>query len=105
MQTNDSTSTTHTPRDLFLTRVVQGVMLGSVFAVPVALWAYMQASPQSLVPTAEPSPVSVARTARKTSAARKATRVREADTIPASQMHIRIDDGRRSGPSNPESVN
>ena len=85
---------TSTNQNTLMTRIVQGLMLGTVFAVPVAVWAYNQAAPAVAPSKADPV-AAVAKPARRASA-RKPMRVKEAQTIPASQMHIRIDDGRRS---------
>ncbi len=85
---------TNTSKSLFMTRVMQGVMLGTVFAVPVALWAYTQANPQPPV-TREEVVASTVKAAKR-SQTRKPMRVKDAPTIPASQMHVRIDDGNRS---------
>jgi hypothetical protein len=79
----------------FLTQVTQGIMLGTVLAVPVALWAYTQAQPQSIA--AEEPAVAPAKTAKRIPG-RKPMRVKEAQTIPASQMHVRIDRGNGSAP-------
>jgi hypothetical protein len=84
--------TNNLSNSLFMTRVMQGVMLGTVFAVPVALWAYTQANPQPSV-TREDVAASAVKAAKR-SQVRKPARVREATTIPASQMHVRIDDGQ-----------
>jgi hypothetical protein len=82
------------PKSLFMTRVTQGVMLGTVFAVPVALWAYTQANPQRPV-SREDVVASTVKAAAKRKPVRKPVRVVDAPTIPASQMHTRIDDGTR----------
>lgn len=85
---------TNTPNSMLMTRVMQGVMLGTVFAVPVALWAYTQAVPQHPV-TREDVAASTVKAAKR-SQTRKPMRVmKDAPTIPASQMHVRIDDGSR----------
>ena len=88
--------TTH-PSSLLVTRVMQGIMLGTVFAIPVALWAYTQANPPSPV-TREEVAASATRAAKRSQPVRKPVRVKDATTVPASQMHVRIDDGSR--PSN-----
>ena len=91
------TSTSHPPanhRKPLLTQVMQGLVLGTVFAVPVAFWAYNAAQPLS-----DGSPPAGSKVvARRAQAApsRKAMRVSagtEARTIPASRMRVRIDDG------------
>ena len=80
----------------FLTQVMQGIMLGTVLAGPVALGAYTQVQPQSIA-AAEPA-VAQAKTAKR-NPGRKPMRVKEAQTIPASQMHVRIDSGSRAAPA------
>jgi hypothetical protein len=91
---NNATSTSSDLKSMLLTRVMQGVMLGTVLAVPVALWAYTQANPQPDI-TREAVASSAARAAKRSQPIRKPMRVKDAPTIPASQMHVRIDDGSR----------
>ena len=90
----DQLSKTDASTSLFMTRVMQGVMLGTIFAVPVALWAYTQANPQRAV-TREDVASSAISAAKRSQPVRKPIRVKEATTIPASQMHVRIDQGTR----------
>ena len=93
----DQLSETINPTSLFMTRVMQGVMLGTVFAVPVALWAYTQAHPPLPVTRADVA-ASTTRAAKRSQPIRKPIRVKDAPAIPAAQMHVRIDDG--SGQAN-----
>ena len=87
------------PRSRFLTQVMQGVMLGTVLAVPVALWAYTSAQQPQMEAQAVTSASASKVVARRATApsVRKPIRVtgKEAPVIPASQMHVRIDDGSR----------
>jgi hypothetical protein len=92
-------------------RVLQGVILGLVLAIPVALWAYTQT--QASPDPAEP-PVMAGGAASATKPVKKApvavtvskkhattVSAKEVETIPASQMHVRIDTGARSAEQSP----
>jgi len=89
-------------RHQFLMRVVQGVMLGTVLLIPVGLWGYVkvrnykQAQEEMLaVPMNNVAPQSKAAKAAPATVAKRKT-VRDGYvTVPASQMHVRIDDGSR----------
>jgi hypothetical protein len=94
-------------------RTLQGVILGVVLTIPVVLWAYTRVhagsetgnSPVAAMPNAAPT-----RTSHKSAPAvttrKKAAPVAEVETIPASEMHIRIDDGSRpaQAPGSPTAV-
>lgn len=87
-------------------RVIQGIVLGAVLSVPVVLWGLSRA--EATAPDAEQvesgsanaKPASGKPGFRKVkpTVPRKPVRLRvaEAETIPASQMHVRIDDGSRT---------
>ena len=98
---NMHTSTSSPPashRKSLLTQVMQGMVLGTVFAVPVAFWAYNAAQPLWAAESpALASPSKGTSRAARIAPPRKAMRVADAEapTIPASQMRVRIDDGRR----------
>jgi hypothetical protein len=91
------------------TRVLQGIILGVVLTVPIVLWAYIQvtATPEGQevvsTPTAKEKGSSKAPPAAAAAAARKATTKQRpvnatrdnTETIPPSQMHLRIDTGAR----------
>ena len=89
-------TSTSTMQKQILTRVTQGVMLGTVLTVPVALWAYTKAAPSTpVVPEVVSS--STVKAPRRANQVRKPMRVvRKVPTIPASQMHTLIDGGHPS---------
>ena len=72
-------------------------MLGTVLAVPVALWAYTSAQPPQVEVQAVTSASKVVARRTTGTSTRKPMRVtgKEGPVIPASQMHVRIDDGSR----------
>jgi len=87
------------------TRVLQGILLGIVLTVPIVLWAYFQVTPvpegQGRVPamamekgiTKTPPPAAARKNTVKQ---RPVNSTRDnTETIPPSQMHIRIDTGAR----------
>jgi hypothetical protein len=83
-------------------RALQGVILGLVLTIPVVLWAYTRTravqEPSGNPVVAIPNEVP-AKAASKASSKRRIPVSQAADqeveTIPASEMHIRIDDGSR----------
>lgn len=92
-----------------LIRVVQGIVLGIVLSVPVVLWGLsrIENAAEETEPTAE-SPGHSSKTNGKpgfrkvkpgTYRKRTAAPVAEAETIPAAQMHLRIDDGSHASAS------
>lgn len=94
-------------------RVIQGIVLGAVLSVPVVLWGLTRvdsalpgAETESQSQTASQPRQGAAKSRRaKTAATRRHARPKtpDADTIPASQMHVRVDDGSRAAnpPSGP----
>ena len=84
-----------------LVRVLQGVVLGAVLAIPVVLWGLSRVEASHMAGSgSETAPPAAARPAprpRPTAAAprRPQASTPEVETIPASQMHLRIDDGSR----------
>ncbi len=91
-------------------RVLQGVILGLVLAIPVALWAYTQtrANAEPAEPPAIAGAASTAKPVKKAPGVatvpkkRAATgAAKEVETIPASQMHLRIDTGAKPSGQNP----
>ena len=80
-------------------RVLQGVILGAVLAVPVVLWGLSRVEgtlPEVPVdPSAAAHPKASAKRGKPMMRRPVPVKAREAETIPAARMHIRIDDGSR----------
>lgn len=94
-------------------RVIQGIVLGAVLSVPVVLWGLSRAeatapdadSAESGSVNAKPGAAGKPGFRKvKPAVPKKPVRLRapEVETIPASQMHVRVDDGSRA-PSSPAS--
>lgn len=91
-------------------RALQGVLLGSVLSIPVVFWG-LSKSKAGLTDGTEAKTAAVAtvRPAARTSVVKRTAPVTrravpkdDYETVPASKMHIRVDDGSGGSGARPE---